>query len=112
MNINNLCKAGYKKSSGDFKNKYCTGLYQKAIKDNNGKSLYWINIYYYKYPVSLGITEACGVGVQFYINAGIELEKPINVEFDISDRFSFVDCEKLLAEMYEKLGCIPDPHNE
>jgi hypothetical protein len=85
-------------------------LFQKKTCNLKSEVLYFVNIVAYEFPVD---PPECryGVEVHLYKKLGQDPQAVLALQLSINDQVSLQDVEKEVASIYEKLGCIPDPHN-
>jgi hypothetical protein len=101
MTRDELISAGFKRwppNNGD----YCTDLYQRCIT-RDGKRLYFINVYRWQFPTQH--QESYQLVVDFYTPDRENFKLKRQVE-------NLDDALKFCAEVYERMGCIPDCHNQ
>lgn len=97
-----LKAAGYKRrthSRGEF----CTGFYQKRVKDH-GATLYSVEVFEWRFP---------GIGVNYSSSARLFLSD--GTEFDcapvLSDQWTVEGLEAWFASVYSRLGGVPNRDN-
>ena len=90
--------------------KWCLGLWQKTIRSRNGLKFYFINFYLWQFPDR---DVSASVEVALYREDGLshEEETDFRVALQIGSKTSLAQVENFYAELYEKLGCVPDIHN-
>jgi hypothetical protein len=100
-----LVSAGFREHPCQFKGAYCTGLWQKVCVEGD-KKLYFINIYKWEVPYP-----------SHYV-VEVDLYQPhskgmitLHIEFRAEKWMKVSDIEAQVADMYSKLGCVPDIHN-
>lgn len=98
-----LLEAGYKTYPTGRDPKYCNELFQKTIRKDD-KKLYFINFYYYTFPTG---HSSWDVEVMLYLSE----EDYFQLNFMVRDFHELIFVESFYQKAYEKLGCIPDAHN-
>lgn len=87
---------------------YCKLFLQKRVKDSKfNKTLYFINIDYYIYPHPQNKDVISSFA---YARLYTEQAKVFGIEIQVDPKE--VELETFFAELYQKLNCIPDPHND
>jgi hypothetical protein len=85
-------------------------LFQKKVCNQESKVLYFVNITAYEFPTD-PMENRYGVEVTLFKHLGQDPEAMLTLQTSINDKVSLQDIESEVASIYEKLGCIPDPHN-
>jgi len=103
-----LIQAGYTKYPSPEKFARC--VFQKKVCNQGSTVLYFVDITAYEIPNDLN-GHYYGVEVSLYKHLGKDPEAMLTFQVSLNDRVSLQDVETEVASIYEKLGCIPDPHN-
>lgn len=111
MNANDLWAAGYKKFQDNFKHAMCG--WQKRIRNDEGKTLFFINIYQYDMSQfkSRGYTGEdynFEVDNQYYRDI---MPDTINICFSCTN-LTLDETEKFCHDIFYKLYCVNDRYND
>ena len=107
---NTLLAAGYH-SFPPHKDAYCTGGLQKAVYDANDRlKLYFITVYFWTFPrvtPEVQANNSVSLDVHLYLPGG----KTVGVNYFVDKDTTLDEIESFYAKAYDRLGCVPDPHN-
>ncbi len=84
---------------------YCIALWQKAVRNEEGKSLYFLNIYCWEFP-NWNYEISWSVESRFYLK---------DSSFDLNfhpEKETIEEIEAFYKDAYNKLDCVPDKHND
>lgn len=112
ITVEALLAAGYKEYPERLK-QGVKHAFQKTIRGADDKKLYFINIYFWDLsglpmPEEIRANNSTSVEVRFYRwdeDRGFDLTKHCEADARL------VDIEAFYAMLYERMGCIPDIHN-
>lgn len=108
-NANDLKAAGYLGPYPHHHGEYCTGLYQKDVRSEDRSSkLYFINVYLWKFPHPAN--QRASVEVTFYREVP-GLPESFRIEMSLDAETGISSFEAFLHDVYQKMGCVPDLHN-
>ena len=116
VNYHSLENEGYSRCPGTVSNfKHgASNLFQKRFKKNE-KTLYFINVYEFdftefqndgRYPKDMPVLKY-QAEVRFY-----RREQEFDVELFLTEKTSIKDMERFFDEVYQKMNCDPDHHNQ
>lgn len=99
----NLLANGYRMY--DQRDEYRSELYQKRIRQEDGKTRYFINIWKWTFPSS---------PPSFQADTTLYSDSPqitMSLKFSIEPEMAIEQVEKVYADAYSLLGCVPDRLN-
>lgn len=114
ITVQDLKAAGYRGPYRHHHGQWCQGLYQKTVVGPDRMKLYFINVYLWEFP---NTDPSASVEVVLYRDDGLThrdsetAETSFHVNLQLGKNSSIAGLEGFYAELYEKLGCIPDLHN-
>lgn len=120
ITVEGLIEAGYTHHPDGKGSAFCKGLYQKAVRTPDGKALYFLNFYRWEFPS--GPCPAWAIETRLYktpadnLDENGDIKNPLKEQsFDLNLMLhgnpSLADVELFYKIAYERLECIPDPHN-
>jgi hypothetical protein len=95
---------------------FCRGFWQKIVRGPDGMKRYFINVYLWEFPRTAS-SEQASVEVALYRDDGLthrdqtDLQTDFRVNLQLGNASTLAGMEGFYAELYEKLGCVPDLHN-
>ena len=105
--------AGYRAFPANHKGEWCTGAYQKVIHTSDGElKAYFLTFYCWCFPTPVP-SPSVSVDVALYQNTGLSGpgETDVRIEVLIGPDTTLEQVEAFYADLYQKLGCVPDIHN-
>lgn len=111
MDAQELMAAGYRKFQDSFKSALCG--WQKRIRNDEGKTLFFINIYQYDMTMFksrgyVGSDYSFEVSNQFYLRHNPDT---INISFSC-ENLTLDETEKFCHDFFHRMNCEPDRHND
>lgn len=111
ITIPDLETKGYKKyphSKGPF----CVGLFQKPFLWGT-EITYFLNVYMWSFPDAVGLPPRASTEVVLYRTDGVthEGETAFHVNLMVGEHTTIDQIEVFYVDVYQKLGCVPDLHN-
>ena len=114
-----LIEAGYKRHDGHlYKGEYCVAVYQKTFFDDDGKKAFFVNVYEWRLPeqiANLGYRLQIEMEVDLFVSEEICPTMPedrrVRTSCSLRNWANPESIEKMVWEMYRRLGCGPDANN-
>lgn len=95
----------------DQREKYADAFFQKIIRDEDRTFLYALNAYLYDFN-RYGHSKVCGVlKAHLYLDAETQRHFAVQSDEFLSEE-GLVREERLFADLYQRMGCVPDPLND